>query len=154
MFHAIAARFAVILVVHHHEGAGVEFEGAFDDFARIDRGVVDGATLLGFVGDDLVLTVEVDEAELFGGVVGHARLAVVEQIVPGRDDVGVAHAGLKRELDRGLYGFQHERGAFADPGDFDQRVRTRGEDFVEAAEFGEQGLCDGLGVAARDHADK
>jgi hypothetical protein len=45
-------------------GGGGELERALDDFARIDRGVVDGSDLLALVGDEMVALVEKEDAEL------------------------------------------------------------------------------------------
>jgi hypothetical protein len=46
------------MVVHQDDGGGGELERALDDFARIDRGVVDGAGLMLLVGDQVIALVE------------------------------------------------------------------------------------------------
>jgi hypothetical protein len=57
-------RIARGMVVHQDDGGGGELQRALDDFARIDRRVIDGADLLDFVGDELVALVEKQDAEL------------------------------------------------------------------------------------------
>ena len=52
------------MVVHQDQRRGVEFERALDDFARIDRGVVDCAALLPLMLDQRVLAVEEQQVEL------------------------------------------------------------------------------------------
>ena len=54
------------MVVHKDDGSGVQFQGAFDDLARVDRNMVNGAARLFFVGDQGVFGVEKEDAELFG----------------------------------------------------------------------------------------
>ena len=53
-----------------------------DHLARIERSVVDSSRLLQFVGDELVLTVEKENAKLFGLAEGQAGFAVVVEGVP------------------------------------------------------------------------
>src|SRR5260370_41301422 len=55
---------------------------ALDDLARIDRRVVDGAALLDLVGDQHVLAVEEEDAELFGLLVRQGDVAVVDELLP------------------------------------------------------------------------
>ena len=57
-------------------------EGALDDLARIDRRVVDRAALLDLVGDQHVLAVEEEDAELLGLLVGEGSVAIVDQLLP------------------------------------------------------------------------
>src|SRR6056297_1068579 len=54
------------VIVHQDEGAGVQFQSPLDDFARIDGDVIDRALRLRLVGDEYVLAVQVENAELFG----------------------------------------------------------------------------------------
>ena len=75
-------RIARGMVVHQDQGGGVEFEGALDDFARIDRGVVDRTALLPLMFDQRVLAVEEQQMELLDGAVGDIGLAVIDQFVP------------------------------------------------------------------------
>jgi hypothetical protein len=51
-------------------------------FARIDRRVVDRALLLHLVGDQLVLLVEEEDAELFACFEGHGGAAIVDNRLP------------------------------------------------------------------------
>ena len=53
---------------------------ALDDLARIDRRVVDGALLLHLVGDQPVLLVEKEDAELLVVLERHRRAAIVDQL--------------------------------------------------------------------------
>ena len=57
-------RIARGMIVHQDERGGRQFERALDHLARIDRRVVDRALLQHLVGDQLVLLVEEQDAEL------------------------------------------------------------------------------------------
>jgi hypothetical protein len=52
------------VVVHQDQRRGAELQRALDDFASIDRGMVDGVALLLLVSDQRVLAVEEQEVEL------------------------------------------------------------------------------------------
>jgi len=54
------------VVVDQDDCRGVEFKGAFDDFAQINGRVVYGAALLDFVGDEDIFLVQEQHPELFG----------------------------------------------------------------------------------------
>ena len=70
------------VIVDQDQRRGIEFEGAFHHFARIDGCVVDRAFLLHFVRDQMVLAVEKQDAELFGRIVRHRSGAIFEQRRP------------------------------------------------------------------------
>ena len=59
-----------------------ELQRTLDDFARIYRRVIDGSSLLRFVGEELVLAIEVDDPKLLDRLAGHARRAVIDEIAP------------------------------------------------------------------------
>ena len=67
------------VVMREDQGGSAEFERALDHLARIDRGVVDGAALLHFVGDQPVFLVEEQYAELLDVLERHGRAAVIDQ---------------------------------------------------------------------------
>jgi hypothetical protein len=50
--------------VHEDDRGGRQLQRAPDDLAGVDRGVVDGADLLDFVGDELVALVEEENCSL------------------------------------------------------------------------------------------
>ena len=50
--------------MHQNNRGRREFEGALDDFARIDRRMVDRADLLALVGNQAVALVEKQDAKL------------------------------------------------------------------------------------------
>ena len=62
--------------------AALSVERALHHLARIDRRVVDGAALLHLVGDQHVLAVEEQDAELLGLLVRERGVAVVDQLLP------------------------------------------------------------------------
>ena len=64
------------------QGAGAKFQGSLHHLAGIDRGLVHGAALLYLVGDQAVLAVQEQHAELLGRGAGHAGLTVVQQCLP------------------------------------------------------------------------
>ena len=64
------------------QGGGVQFKRALGDLPRVDGDVIDRAFALLFVGDQSVLPVEVENAELLRLTVGHGGMAVIEQRIP------------------------------------------------------------------------
>jgi hypothetical protein len=54
---------ALGVVMHEHDGRCRQFERPLHHLPHIDRGVVDGASLLHLVGDHLVALVEEQDAE-------------------------------------------------------------------------------------------
>src|SRR5713226_10048455 len=70
------------VVVHHDDRRGAERERTLHHLARIDRRVIDGAAMLRLVGDERVLLVEEEQAELLDrGIAGGDR-AVIEERLP------------------------------------------------------------------------
>ena len=67
------------VIVNQHNGGCRQVERALADLADINRGVVDGAFLLNFVGNDAVFLVEKDNSELFAGFMGHRGVKIIEQ---------------------------------------------------------------------------
>ena len=61
-------RVAGRVVVDEDDGRCRELERPFQHLADIDRRVVDGSLLLHLVGDEIVLAVEKQDAELFSGL--------------------------------------------------------------------------------------
>ena len=70
------------VVVDQDQRAGVEFQGAFDHLARVDGDMVNRAFGLFLIGDQHVLAVKEEDAELFGFAVRHGGVAVVEKRIP------------------------------------------------------------------------
>lgn len=68
--------------MNHKDGRCVEFQGAFDHLARVDRDVIDGPFGLFFIRDQGVFRVEKEDPKLFGFTVGHDRVAVFDERVP------------------------------------------------------------------------
>src|SRR3569833_419388 len=69
IWRGIAGRMAV----DEDQRGGTELETALDHFARVDRRVVDGALLLDLVGDQAVLLVEEEYADLLDVLERHGR---------------------------------------------------------------------------------
>ena len=67
------------MVVHKDQGRGRQFQRALDDFARIDRGVIDRAFGPEFVPKQDVLLVEIQGAELLSRFVGQGRANIGDQ---------------------------------------------------------------------------
>ena len=69
--------------MYQNQGAGVQLQRPLDHFSRVDRDVVDGPFGLLFIGDQDVLAVKEQDAELLGFAVGHGGVAIIDQSVPG-----------------------------------------------------------------------
>ena len=147
-------RIAGRMVVDQDDRGRGEFQRPPDDFARIDGRVVDGSGLLDLVGDQRVLLVEEQDAELLALLEGHRRPAIVENLVPGRQklpalDLATRHARGGRRDD-----LQVERDRGADALDLLQQRGRRAEHLSERAEPRQQRLGDGFGVARGGSAGK
>ena len=90
------------VVVHEDQGRGRELERAARDLAGIDGRVIDRAFVHHFVGDELVLHVEEEHAELFARFVRHGEAAVVDQLRPRADDSALLELALAARSNSGL----------------------------------------------------
>ena len=70
------------VVVHQDQGGRLELERPFDDFAGINRRMIDRPALLPLVPDQDVLTVEKQDMEFLDFAVRYVRGAVIDQLVP------------------------------------------------------------------------
>ena len=134
------------MVVHQDHRRGAEIQRALDDLARIDGRVVDGARALHLVGDEDVLAVEEQHAELLTRRARHRRCAVIEQRLPR------AERGLAEQLRFGkperrrLDDLELRDRVLAKPGDLQQPRARRRDDFREIAE-----ACDAAPSRAASH---
>ena len=71
------------LIVHQDQGRGALFQGALDDLAGIDRGMIDSALRLHLIGDQDILAVEIQHPEFLSWRAGHGRHAIIDQRRPG-----------------------------------------------------------------------
>src|SRR5690348_9954205 len=86
-------RVARWMIVDEYYSRGAERQRALHHFARIYRRMIDGAALLRLIGDERVLLVEEEQAELFDrGIAGGDR-DVVEQRLPRADHRALLHFG-------------------------------------------------------------
>jgi hypothetical protein len=107
---------------------------------------------LRLIGDQHVLAVEVEDAELFDVAMGHRRLAVVQERVPGRQDRPFQDPGPGHPVAHGLHQFQFEHDLVAHAVDLLQARGRSGEDMVEVAEPGQKRLGERFGVPPPDRA--
>src|SRR6476660_8466513 len=73
------------------------------DLARIDRRMVDRAALLPLMLDQLVFAVEKQQMEFLDCAMRDIGLAVIDQLVPGADDVGLAELRFREAQRRVAY---------------------------------------------------
>ncbi len=88
-------RIAGRMIVHQDQRGRRQFERAFDHFARIDRGVIDGAGLLHLIGDELIALVEEQQPELLFILIGHRGAAIVDHAGPGRQHGALLHLAAR-----------------------------------------------------------
>lgn len=65
------------MIVHQDKGGGAMFQGALDDLAGIDRGMIDRAFRLHLIGDQDILAVEIQHPEFLGRGARHRRHAII-----------------------------------------------------------------------------
>lgn len=70
------------MIMDGNESRRVEDQGALQDLARVDRRVIDRATLLHLVGDQIVLLIEEQHAKLLDLLASHGRLQVGNERLP------------------------------------------------------------------------
>ena len=90
------------MIVNKDHRAGVQFQGAFDNLARVDGHMIDGAARLLFIGDERILPIEVENPEMFNVAMRHNGLAIVDQRAPARNDVPFHHPRAGEALGRGF----------------------------------------------------
>ena len=84
-----------------------------DDLADIDRCMIDGALLLYLVGDEIVLAVEKQDAELLGLAAGHGGGAVIEKAAPAGERRPVQHLATQHPHAGGMDQLQIDDGLAA-----------------------------------------
>ncbi len=138
------------MVVHQDDGAGRQLQGPPRHLARIDRGVIHRALAQHLIGDQLVLLVQEQHAELLARFVRQHRAHIGQKRAPGRDDRPLgrfaapdAHSSLVHQL-------QIQRHLFADARHGAQVTQGRRQHGGQPAEAGQQGLGQGFDVGARD----
>ena len=62
------------MVVDQDQGAGVQHQRPLDHLARIDRDMVNRAGREKLIGDNAVLTVEIEDVEAFDGATNGERV--------------------------------------------------------------------------------
>ena len=62
------------MIVDQDQGRSIEIQAAPDDFARIDRHMIDGAHAKAFVGDQPVLAVQIEDVEPLDGAAHGERV--------------------------------------------------------------------------------
>ena len=84
------------VVVDDDDGGGAERDGAANDFADVNRGLVDRAAPHRFVGEQHVAGVEEQHAHFFDAAMGHGGLEIVAERLPARQHRPSFHAGLEQ----------------------------------------------------------
>src|SRR5690606_41892779 len=75
---------------------------ALDYFTGINGGVIDRAGLLVLIGDEVIIVVEEEEAELLDLLLAHRGLAIFKQRLPRADDVFLLDLGAEQLLAKRL----------------------------------------------------
>ncbi len=95
----IGARWAGIaggMVVHQDHRSRTQFQRALDHFARIDRRVVDSATRLRLVREQVISIVEKQNAELLDSLAGQGDLEIIRQAFPIIEDGTIAQLRARK----------------------------------------------------------
>ena len=106
------------MVVDQNNGGGGEFQSPFDHFARIDRRVVHRARLLDFIGNQFVLLVEKQDAELLAGLVSHGRGAIFDHLIPRAKYFALHDGAARTSLGDSLYKLEFMRHSRTGAGNF------------------------------------
>src|SRR5690606_25191539 len=95
-------RIARGVVVDEDDRGRAKLKRALDYFTRINGGVIDRAGLLHLIGDQVILVVEEEEAELLDLLLAHRALAIFKQRLPRADDVFLLDLGAEQLLAKRL----------------------------------------------------
>jgi NADPH:quinone reductase-like Zn-dependent oxidoreductase len=133
----------------HDDGRGAERQGALHHLARIDGRVIDGAALLLLVGDERVLLVEEEQAELLVGGIARSGGAIVDERLPGADHGTALHLGAEHAQARRAHGKEPRRRGVAHARRVHERLLVGAQYRGEAAEALDQRFGKGLGIGAR-----
>ncbi len=116
--------------------------------------MVDRALLLHLVGDHLVALVEKQDAELLLGLEAHGGPAIVEDLLPGRQDRPLQHLALNETQGGGAHQLDLGGGRLAEPRHLLEQILRGVHRLGEGAEAGKNRLGEGLRVAARHGAEQ
>ena len=75
-------RVAGRVIMREDDATGGKLQRPRDDLARIDRRMIDGPDLLYLIGDQRILLVEKQDAELLARLIGHCRDAIIHHLAP------------------------------------------------------------------------
>ncbi len=140
--------------MHQDQGRRVQRQRPLDHFARVDGHVIDGAAALFLVRDEGVLAVEVEDAKLLHIAVGHGRVAIVDQRVPGADDRPLQNPGAGQTLGGGLDQLELADHRVAHALDLAQPIWRGRDDAVEIAEGFQKAPAQWLHVGPRIGTEK
>ena len=135
------------VVVHQDDGGGRQLQRPAHDLARIDRRVVDGAVVGDLVGDQLVLAVEVEDADLLARLVLQRHAHIGKQRRPGGDHRPLGGGLAADPLGQFVHQLQVERRSLHDARDRHQLGQGGREHRAQAPEAGQQRLGLRLDVA-------
>ncbi len=93
------------MIVDQDQGRSIEIQSAPDDFARIDRHMIDGAHAKAFVGNEPVLAVQLQDVKPLD-FTEHRQGSIVHHGLPRRKDrvaVDMAGQDFTGGEDRGLF---------------------------------------------------
>ena len=145
-------RVAGWMVVDQDQCRGGKFERPLDDFTRIDRRMVDRPGLLHLVGDQHVLLVEEQDAELLTLLECHRGTAIVHHLGPGRQHRAAGDLALQHALCGGRDHLEFHCDGGADAGHFLEQGGRRSEHLRERTEARQKRLGQRLGVGAGNAA--
>ncbi len=125
-----------------------------DHLARVDRSLVDRAVADVVIVDQPVPGVEIEHPHPLDGEVGHVGGEVVDQRLPTAQHRLAHDLAARHAAGGGGDGLQCGRGVLAHALDPLQGPRIGVHHPGKAAELGEQGLGERLGIAARDGGEQ
>ena len=84
-------RITTRMIVHHNYGTCAKFQRSFCYLTRIERCVIDRASLLNFVLYKRILPIQKQHPELFNWFTAYCNLEVVEKYLPRTNDWSCSH---------------------------------------------------------------
>lgn len=142
------------VVVNEYQCARANFECPADNFARMDRGFVDGSFGREFVPDKAVLRIEIENPDPLIVEMGHVDRKVVEQRLPAADNGLALDFAPRHSPRRESHDLQCSGAHFTHPFDLREQARFRVQYLCKRSEPGQQRLGHGLSVASRPRGEQ
>ncbi len=136
------------MIVHQNEAGAPKLHGLFDDFARVDRGLINRAVSHMLVANEHVARIEMQHSHAFHGQMRHISAQIVQERLPAREHWPTRRLFLQHAECRRLHGLESGDAGLTKPVHGAQCVPVRRQDASHGAKLRDQAFSERLCIAA------